>query len=130
MKGPRKRCKTDTVLLLQLYAAGRDDRTRLPAVSTSCSRAFCRQQSTKNTLAPFSCSSLPFALWLDPSFTPVHETALFWGDFDAVFQDPKGRSIMKSQAAGVSDILPLDICNNANQFACFVTLSLMPQGVS
>ena len=38
----------------------------------------------QNTLAPISCSSLPFALGLDPSFTRVHKTALFWGYFNAV----------------------------------------------
>lgn len=50
----------------------------------------CKMQ---NTLAPISCSSLPFALGLDPSFTQVQETALFWGYFSAVFQYPKGQSI-------------------------------------
>lgn len=35
-----------------------------------------------------------------------------------------------SEGWGVSDILPLDTCNNANQFACFAALNLMPQGVS
>lgn len=101
-----------------------------PLLALAACRTFCRRRDTKHT-----CPHL----LLFPSVCFGARSQLYtsaWNCFVLGFLrcsfsvSKRAVNYEVSEGQGVSDILPLDMCNNANQFACFVTLNLMPQGVS
>lgn len=118
-KGLRNRCKPDPGLLLQLCAAGRD--LLLPFARAAAGAS--AEGGTQNTLALLSCSYISFG-------SQLHMTA--WNCFSGVTSMQVFSILKGSQQLGrmrSSDILPLTVCNNTKQFAHFVTLNLVPQGV-